>query len=303
MDDKPYFSQYYSRDIMRYQDKDIFRRRLLKYLHYFVNHNLPETIDQKCGAQLGLNIEKDESLKPTVMANYKDRYLVEKTFIEKPVAVILDFVGACYFALEPHQNDNPDLVDKLKKYIEEVNAIFREESMCYVLHPDGKVRYYPDDEFHELIKCTLICLNKPKYDKNLTTFNDALDDLYKNPNTESPINKLFKGVETLVLSILNDREFKKLDKNSTDKLMFIFTEKAKQDSAYIENDIEALSSFNDTFNGWVKMSHKYRHGKLMNQNINMPAPLFNLIFSMGVSIFRFLLEFDDKYHLIPLSGT
>lgn len=85
------------------------------------------------------------------------------------------------------------------------------KNLCaYVLHENGRVRYYPDEEFQKLTKCTLVILNKPKYSSNLDAFNDALDDFYKNPNKESPIRKLFICIETFVLSVIHDQKYKHL---------------------------------------------------------------------------------------------
>jgi hypothetical protein len=50
------------------------------------------------------------------------------------------------------------------------------------------------------------------------------------------------------------------------------------------------------------MNHKYRHGKPEQQHITLPALLFSMIFSIGVSLLRFLLEFDKKYQLISTIG-
>lgn len=296
MNDKKLFSQYYSSDTSRHEDKEKFRNRLLKYLEDFVNANFPQQIYLRCRSQMGLDIEKISI--PSIRRPGDIHYSVEKLFYKKLIRDILDFVTVCYDALAPHQDSNAHLKGSLEKYIEEVNLIFREESMCYVLHSDGRVRFYPDEEFHELIKCTLECLNKPKYKTNLTAFNNVLDDAYKNYCTESPINELFKVMEAFVLSLLKNNEILILNKGSIELLMDLLTRQIQQDQEFTENDCSTVSGFSDVFRGFTSMCHKYRHGKGGQQNNKVPRPLFNLIFSMGVSVFRFLLELDDKYQII-----
>lgn len=300
MKDKKLFSQYYSTDNSTYKDKPRFRLRLLKYLEDFVNTNDSQLISRKCRSKMGLDIKKTQ-ISSRQAHRLEFHYAVEQLFIDKPITDILDFAGVCYYALAPHQAQNPYLVSTLLTYKEEVNSIFREESMCYELNDAGDIRYYPDEEFQKLIQCSLLNLNKPKYNDNLTAFNETLDDFYKNHGTESPIIKLFKTIETFVLSILNDQKYNRLCNQTTEKIIELANNKSKQDSTFTDNDREAIFEFKDTFNGWIKMCHKYRHGKPNQQNIPLPPSLFNLIFSVGISILRFLLELDDKYQLYKTS--
>gem|GEM_PF-7106046 len=297
MSDKKLFSQYYSTDPTKYEDKEKFRLRLLKYLEDFVNHNFPTTIELKCRSQMGLNIPTLQW--PTLTRPDQVRYMVESLFAKRSVSDILDFVGVCYGALEPHQSNNPSLRQTLKTYIKEVNVIFREESMCYEMHDDGRVRYYPDTEFQHAVKSTLIILHKHKYHSYLTAFNDSLDDMYKNPNTESPLNKLFKTIESISLSMLNDSNHNRLNRISIDALFNLFKDKSELDKDFTKNDRDALNELSDTFGGWVNANHKYRHGKPEQQHsLTVPAPLFNSIFSTGISILRLLIELDEKWHLL-----
>jgi len=149
---------------------------------------------------MGLDIEKIPM--PNMRRPDQHLYAVERLFAKRSMTDILDFAGVCYYALEPHQSNNPHLTESLKQYLIEINTILREESMCYEMHSDGRVRYYPDDEFHVIIKATLVVLNKPKYQDNLKLFNNVLDDLYKNHGKESPIYEFFKCVEILALSLI-----------------------------------------------------------------------------------------------------
>lgn len=88
MDDKKLFSQYYSKDTTRYEDKEKFRNRVSMYLEDFVNVNFPENIRLKCRSKMGLDIEKILTL------DFKKeyRYAVENLFYKRPVGVILDFM-------------------------------------------------------------------------------------------------------------------------------------------------------------------------------------------------------------------
>lgn len=100
-----------------------------------------------------------------------------------------------------------------------------------------------------------------------------------------------------MLSLINDGKFNRLNDSSIDTLMNTVDEKIKLDISYMEHDKEASSNIRNIFKKWVTMCHKYRHGKADQINNNVPVELFNYIFSEGVSIFRYLLEIDDKYKL------
>ena len=80
--------------------------------------------------------------------------------------------------------------------------------------------------------------------------------------------------------------------------MNIINGHTQTDILYTTDDKEALLNFNQLFLKWVCMCHKYRHGKKDQINNSVPKELFNFIFSTGISIFRFLLEMDNKYNII-----
>ncbi|HHT9910526.1 TPA: hypothetical protein ACT9LC_001692 [Legionella pneumophila] len=293
MSDEALFSQYYYPETTRYEDKDNFRNRLLMYLEDFVNSGWPGDTYRLCRYQLGITIEKSTGI------DLRSRLEVEKTFNKQEVQVsqILDFISVVYDSLLPHANDSVSSKPRLVELVEKVNKIFKEESMCYILNDNGRVRYYPDEEFHKLVRSTLSILNKPKYKLNLDSFNDVLEKLYQNHGKESPISEFFKCLETFVLTIVKDKKYNRLNDSSIDKLLGIIENNSQIVSIYSSNDREALQNFPAIFKKWVNMSHKYRHGKADQVNNNVPTELSNLILSQGVSIFRFLLELDDKYTL------
>lgn len=296
MGDNKLFSKHYSEDSTRHEDKKKFRNRILKYLEDFVNAGWPHDTYRHCRTEMGIDLKYEQKAGNA----HFHRYLVEDTFnnSDTPITDILDFISVVYDSLLPHKNEL-DTEKRLITYVNEINRIFKEESMCYVLHENGRVRYYPDDEFHSLVKSTLTVLSNSKYQDNLKLFNLVLDEAYKNQGKESPIRDLFHCVEVITLSLLNNNKFKILNESSIDTLMNVITDRTKQDSSFTDNDREALSNMSNIFFKWVTMCHKYRHGKPEQSNHDVPTLQFNFIFSAGISIFRFLLEVDDKYQLIP----
>lgn len=290
MSDDALFSQFYFPETTRHEDKVKFRNRLLLYIEDFVNSGWPKDTYDLCRYQLGISIKRDVS---------GNHLWIEQTFNKQEIDIsqILDFISVVYDSLLPHLNGSYSSQPKLNELIEKINRIFQEESMCYILTDNGRVRFYPDEEFHQLVKCTLSVLNKPKYKPNLDSFNDVLDELYKNHGKESPIVELFKCLETFVLTILKDKKYNRLNDNSIDKFIGMAENNNQIVNIYSSNDCEALQNFPAIFKKWVSASHKYRHGKADQVNNSVPTELFNLIFSQGVSIFRFLLELDDKYTL------
>lgn len=296
MDDRKLFSQFYSTDTTINEDKPKFRNRLLKYLEDFVNLGWPGDTYRLCRHVMGVDIKK----RPRDRVPNQSYYCVEDTFnsVDTPVKDVLDFISVVYDSLVPYVDDKTvSSGARLEEFIVQVNNILKEESMCYVLHDNGRVRYYPDEEFHKAIKSTLILLNKPKYQDILKLFNEVLDDLYKNRDKESPIHEFFKCIEIFALSLLNDNKFKILNVSSVDKLMNNINDRIDSDSSYAVHDKEAVLNIGGIFSKWVSMCHKYRHGKADQVNNSVPSELFNFVFTAGISIFRFLLEVDHKYNI------
>lgn len=178
-----------------------------------------------------------------------------------------------------------------EKYVNTINNIFSEESMCYVLHDDGCVRYYPDEEFQFLVKSTLSILEKKSYAEHLNQFNNILDEMYKKRGQESPIRSFFTLIESFVLSITKNG-YKQLNAVSIDEFFKIIISKLAN---YTSNDFEAIDAFKEALKSWVKMCHKYRHGKSAHVHANLPIELFDYIFSSGISNYRFLLNLNEKY--------
>ncbi|MES2219279.1 MAG: hypothetical protein V4501_12820 [Pseudomonadota bacterium] len=295
MSNEKLFSKFYTVETTQNEDKPKFRARILKYLEDFVRRCFPENTNRLCRTEMGINLKHI----PNPRIPNRVTYCIEDTFIALEITDILDFISVVYDSVAPEIPSSSLDKDTLEIFIKDINRIFQEESMCYILHDNGRVRYYPDEEFHQAVKCTLAVLNKPKYADNLKSFNDVLDDLYKNHGKESPIHEFFKCVETFVLSLINDNKFKILNDSSVDTLMKKITSNTDSDPAYAPHDKEAASNIRGIFSKWVGMCHKYRHGKADQTNNNVPTELFNQIFSTGISIFRFLLEIDDKYNIKP----
>lgn len=296
MNNSQIFSKFYSTDTTRNEDKPKFRNRVLKYLEDFIRRCSPQATYMSCRSEMGITLKSiQDPIYPLSVI-----YCIEDTFStpSTPISDILDFITIVYdstAAILPGSSLDDDTISK---FIVEINRFFREESMCYVLQENGRVRYYPDEEFHQTVKCTLLVLNKPKYADNLKTFNNVLDDLYKNHSKESPIQELFKCVETFTLTLINTPKENRLNNESIKKLMDIVNSKISSDPCYATHDKEASVYISNLFSNWVSMSHKYRHGKSGQTNNGVPSELFNQIFYTGISIFRWLLELDDKYQLI-----
>ena len=224
-------------------------------------------------------------------------YNVEETFQSKDIKIILDFITVIYDACKTEYEKMRD-TNTLKEYIKSINEIFQEECMCYILLENGRVRYSVDEEQSKVIKSTLAILDLPKYKYYSDTFNEILDEHYKNFSKESSIYELFKCIEIFVLTAINNNSCKILNQSSIDLLMNIINGHTQTDILYTTDDKEALLNFNQLFLKWVCMCHKYRHGKKDQINNSVPKELFNFIFSTGISIFRFLLEMDNKYNII-----
>lgn len=176
------------------------------YLEDLINAGWPGDTYRLCRSELGIDIKK----RPRAKVPNQTHLCIEETFsTDTPVKDLLDFISVVYDSLDLHRDDKVvNSKDKLAELVAQVNRIFQEESMCYVLHDNGRVRYYPDDEFQRAVKATLVVLGKPQYQDNLKSFNDVLDDLYKNHGKESPIHAFFKCIETFVLSLINEKQVK-----------------------------------------------------------------------------------------------
>ncbi len=293
MENEKLFSKYYSNDTARYEDKEAFRKRILLYLEDFIPQSClePYRVRSECRSELGIDIETTTE---------KDRkwickYHIEKAFDRKEISKILDFLTVVYDAAKNGYEKNPATLTQtqsvLMEYVNKVNKIFQDESMCYVMYENGRVRYYPDEEFHKSVRSTLAILDNPKYATYLTMFNEVLNELYRNHDKERPIVELFKLVESFLLSLIGDKQ---LDRSSTSKLMNIAKNKLQIKNRYTPNDEEAFEKIGCIFSDWKTMCHKYRHAKPDQANQDIPKELFNFIFSTGISIFRFFLEVDTQ---------
>jgi hypothetical protein len=108
---------------------------------------------------------------------------------------------------------------------------------------------------------------------------------------------LHKLVEAFILSIVR-KNFKIIDSKVTETLGNIIETKLQNSDEYNSNDIDSVRHYKELIYLWNKMCHKYRHGKMDQTNHNVPPELFNNIVSHGVSIYRFLLNLDEKYELL-----
>lgn len=283
------FSQHYSNDITKHTDTIKFRERIVKYLHDVINSADPLSTQKKCRQKMGITIPAfPNSLNPMKLI-----YAVEDSFnkIDIKINDILDLITVTYDSWEEM---NPfSLKDIRKHYVTTINEIFDEESMCYLLHEEGCVRYYPDEEFQILVKATLAALENKIYSDHLKQFNNVLDEAYGKKNTETPIRSFFALIESFVLSIVK-KEHKQLNTNSVDELHTIIKSKITD---YTSNDFEAINALLDGLKNWIKMCHKYRHGKGGHTHASVPKELFDYIFSSGISIYRFLLNINDKWQL------
>src|SRR5438128_11584712 len=95
----------------------------------------------------------------------------------------------------------------------------------------------------------------------------------------------------------SDKKFMILNDSLVETLLNKIKDKINSDSLYADHDKEAAENIRGIFLKWIKMCHKYRHGKADQVNNSVPPELFNLILSTGISIYRYLLEIDSKYSM------
>ncbi|KTC83710.1 hypothetical protein [Legionella brunensis] len=289
MTDSRLFSLHYSADTTKYEDKKKFRNRMIKYLHDVINEVDPQNTQKLCRQQMGITIPAYRS--SINILNFI--YDVENEFCKEEIEIhnILDLITVVYDSWD--QINSHSLKSIREKYVININKIFSEESMCYVLHDDGKVRYYPDEEFQLLVKSTLSELNNKSYAAYLKQFNNVLDEFYKKRSEESPIQSFFALIESFVLAITK-KGYKQLNAQSVEELHKIISSKVNN---YTPNDLNALEGFKEGLMSWIKMCHKYRHGKGTHAHAIVPIEIFDYIFSAGISIYRSLLQLNEKFQL------
>lgn len=288
-------SLHYSTDKTRYEDKEKFRRRLLMYLEDFVNAGWPGDTYRLCRWVMAIDIKKETSKN-----NPRDQYYcIEATFNNpyRNIVDLLDFISVVYDSQYIHTHEGYG-EKPLNDFVETINNIFQEESMCYVLHDNGRVRYYPDEESHQLTKSTLLFLNNPKYVHHLSAFNEALELTYNHRNKDMAVWSLFSCLEKFVLYLIDNNSFKMLNESSIDKLKQLIETKIEQDTTCTINDKDVFLSFKPDFKAWADMCHKYRHEAADKISKNVPPAIFNYILSKGISIYRFLLELDHTYQIV-----
>jgi hypothetical protein len=288
MKDMKKFSVYYAKNEEMHTDTPEFRDRMLKYLEDVFNSGYPLEFYTACRKELGIDIDFRPGQHAKILIN---KYYFEEALKNVDIKKILTSITVIYNVMANHRDTWGN--QKLDDFVNGCNSILQEESMCYIVYEDGKVRYYPDEEAHKQIKCTLLILSKEEYKKYLNMFNDVLDELYKNHNHESPVSQLFYLIEAFILSNTTGNSGNVLNKSSIDNFM----DKAKQnaDKIYSTEEINILEKTRDIFINWVGGANKYRHGKKDQENKVVPEELFIYLFSTGVSILRFILDIHFKF--------
>lgn len=288
MKDMKKFSVYYAKNDEIHTDTPEFRDRMLKYLEDIFNSGYLLEFYTACRKELGVEIDFRPGQHAKVVIN---KYYFEEAFKNVAIEKILNSITVIYNIIANHRDALGDR--RLEDFVRECNSILQEELISYIVYDDGRVRYYPDEEVHKQIKCTLLILAKEEYKIYLEMFNDVLDELYKNHNHESPIPQLFYLIETFILSHTTGNSGNVLNKESINSFM----DRVKQNvvKSYSTEEINIFEKTREIFINWVGAANKYRHGKKDQENKAVPEELFIYLFSTGVSILRFILDMRFKF--------
>jgi hypothetical protein len=87
---------------------------------------------------------------------------------------VLDFVTLTYRFLVAKQKTGVWRIDANKTSIREVNTIFREENVHYMVDEAGGVHFKFDDEFARNTAAAIAALQSPRYRNALAGFNGAI---------------------------------------------------------------------------------------------------------------------------------
>jgi len=273
------FSQHYHPKTEIFEDNEQFRQRFLKTIDNFFLYDGPTLLSntiRECRSYYGKDIEYTGISNPSF----------EKTFLEGKINELLDLITVIYIAAQSSNHKLYDLISKL-------NDILRDESMCYEINDKGEIRYYPDREFNEEIKYTLLSINETQNHEILKLFNDTLNELYRYKNHETPLANLFSTIESKVLSYISGDKCNRLNKESVKEFFTQAHDNDAPNKSTHYND-KSKKDIEDIFISWISICNKYRHGKKDQVNKKIPEELFNFLFATGVSILRFTLQITSN---------
>ena len=176
------------------------------------------------------------------------------------------------------------------RWILEVNRIFDERNLQYVVDEHGSVRYRIDEEHARNITATIQRLQPSRYANVLHLFENGRSDLTKAPpDGKAAIREVFLAAESLAKLLLPNMP--RLGGKEVEPL------RAKVASKYHGDPVAVRSadSIFDGFKDWVSACQQYRHEQGKPDQITQPTLEIAVhLVNVGASYLRWLVDLDSQ---------
>jgi hypothetical protein len=208
----------------------------------------------------------------------------ERFFKEAETRDVLDFVTVAYRFL----TGLPYNKHWSRKWLPDIQEIFREENIHYKVDPNGGVHFHFDEEFARATAAAISILQNRRYANSLDGFNQSLAALAEGPpNGKGAVRATFTAIEGLFTLMFP--EVRRLAAGEVSRLRPLLTQVYDGDRRAQEASDKMLQSLR----GWIDAAHEYRHEEGKPDAIAQP-PLTLAVYlvSSGATHVRWLAELD-----------
>jgi hypothetical protein len=207
-------------------------------------------------------------------------------FVKKLALIdVLDLITVTAAYLRERPVGNGELM--ARKWVADINRIFREENVHYQVEPKGGTRFYIDEAFSQARTATIAALSVPRYANAVAEFEKGMAALATAPpDGKGAIRGVFAAAEA-VFRLVTDAH--RLGADELAALAPILQRLYVQDSTALRAVQKMLASLKD----WVDAAHFYRHEEGSEEPAQPPLQLAIYIVGSGLTHLRWLAEIDD----------
>ncbi len=255
------------------QDSPRMRRRLAAVVSNIRAPGLVDLIAQRLGIDVPMGY------------NYIDW---NRFFADAALRDVLDTITLVYEARQQEERSQRGFGNEAARFIDTVNAIFREENLQYAVDFHGGVHLTVDQEFERNRASVIQGLGDPRYVNVERNFQDAHERLNAaRPDGRGAIRATFDAAEGLFRLMFPNEPRLNADRARANlrPVLQRMTDGNPPAAAASSKAFDALCE-------WVDACHNYRHEHGQPEVLEPPRWLAVLLVSTGASQIRWLAEID-----------
>jgi hypothetical protein len=205
------------------------------------------------------------------------------------LADVLDAVTLVYQFLVEKKSRGIRSVSAPELWISEVNNIFREENVHYIVDDRGGVHFKFDDEFARNAAAAIAVLQLPRYANARDAFERGMAALASAPpDGKSAIRGVFSATECIFRLMLP--KVPRLGAAELEGLSPLLDKLYANENTARRASTKLLGSLKD----WTDAAHFYRHEEGAQEVAQPPLNLAIYLVSGGASHLRWLAELDTQ---------